>query len=478
MDVDKEVNIRPSAPIPIDLKDAAIGSRPSQAPIQKVEGDVALVVMMGGTSARAVLATRDILATDNADDPERRRFSPPYVKVPWEEFRRLPQNHGLDIAPMADDFIRYFAQQTIKLMEGRVNPEQIKRVGLSVAGWTNGSLDNPRISTTNTGVEFKDFPFIQRYLSALFGSSCPSSAGLTMPSKAALRLDGCEQVNDGWAAALGEFYHPRGKLYGRDRGIALIVGTGVGGAAILKGERVAHITELGHTFWYNKGTKNYEYRDLHEHLIPEGYFVNGQWTNKNLNGYVYMEHRIAGPWNAILFVKSIINEEVDDDRLLLALCDALHERDPNCNIVPEQLRALDDLPQRDRAHWASKINDSVIAPINKLLSAVRIEHAARARYEDSPRSDLIRRAWSFKERAMAELGHAIHAIRDQFRHEDGIDFPIAIVGSSGEGLAQDRNFLPIVHGINGCTSKPQEIQVSCLTDIEREATFAARMLRG
>lgn len=416
--------IIPHIPPPNPLEGARGATRVS-VNVVRINGDVAINFLLGGTSAQGAFCASDHPQIIDA-------------KLSFDDYRRSV--NGADVSGHAREFVERLAEICVQeLMLRKVTPQQVKRIGFSVAGPViyDPASDESRVTTTNTAVSFKSYPIAKEFYSALL-RKWPKAKDDEIPSVVV--------INDGFAAALGEQLHHQGKLFGVERGIAIILGTGVGGAAVENGRVVAHINEIGHVVLKNNETGKFEYKSLEE-LERLKCFVNGQFVDTP-KGYTYLESLVSGPMIAIRFVRSLKG----NPQMLRQLAE-------KAQISEKALKGLIEFEEKDQLKWATKVEDAVIRPINSLIVNAGGECVA-----EQPALKKLLAA----HRAMVtdEIGSALLVLRNTFP-----GYKLALVSGMATAFGKSPDFLERIHQINSCGS--DSIDISFLSPTVREATALA-----
>jgi hypothetical protein len=345
-----------------------------------------LTVIVGGTNVRFCLST--------AADPE-----PIKDGIKWQKMKEVL---SLDVEPFKqshDISYPYLAKMCLDFIAKQFSPADVPpplhnlcAITFSVAGQVTDQGRGALITTTNTGLTFINQPLADDFLVAIereiaartqlaLKQGKPELVWPTLPS---LEVD---VMNDAEAALFGEVYY--GNLQGKNVGV-IILGTGCGGKAQLvkykkstdthlksgQTSKDSHIDPHGPPNMDECGHRNildtvqdivtcYPNGDLAQYINPDGSF-------KKLDGHlVYAEHLIAGPWNAIRFVRSIL--ENDKAKIALARRIAEDPRDPEK--LAKAIQALNNLGAlkvEHRTEWAVDSDADLVRAVNNVVLSANL----------------------------------------------------------------------------------------------------------
>jgi hypothetical protein len=271
---------------------------------------------------------------------------------------------------MAKECISFIASH-FDLDEGPPPFDKICAFNYSVAGRVEGDDEFARIFTSNTGIRFdgeqiaiKMGEGVERQLQEKRWPIVPQTSIVVM--------------NDAMAGLRGEMLGVDGGLTLAKTGKFYIFGTGVGSMTWHIDKPLLEFDEAGHRGLYNTETE--QYRILVGEQIKEIMDAEGGFKLDNPNE-VFAEHKLAGPWVAIQFVKEVapkpkvmnalarrivisIIEERKDKK------DQLQERVDPEELYKEVLVGLEDLSTmkpRERYLWAINANGHMVKAVNKIL---------------------------------------------------------------------------------------------------------------
>jgi hypothetical protein len=332
----------------------------------------------------------------------------------WDEFRQAMGTQ--DVADKQEEFVEFLSQKIAQLLKKRKLGmySNLEKIGISFAGPVS---DDQRVHGTNMPVHFREFD-LPLYLRT--SSSLPAVESITV-------------LNDGAAGLAGEQHDPRGalrpeRLRPGQKPAYFIWGTGFGASG-------AGIWEAGHLIVRDAETGRYELK-TREEMFEEGVGF------RLLPGYTQLEHRIAGPWAAIRFIKET---SMDLTELAAAI-----------QVDISELEKLQRLHPRTMDSWSQQIPGDVALAISKFIHA--------SRHSDT---SLGRAAREFELSLYRELGDALRVVRENFGDVR------AVLGSSmAEIRRDDPDFLRIVREASG--SNEQQVVISDL-DASREAVGAAHI---
>lgn len=340
-----------------------------------------LTVIIGGTNVRFCIST--------AADPE-----PLKEGIKWQKMKeflsvdveRFKQSHDISYPYLAKMCLDFIAKQ-FKPADIPPPLDNLCAITFSVAGQVAGSGREALITTTNTGLTFINQPVADDLISALENeinarNKLARERGrpeLEWPPLPSVEV---EVMNDAKAALFGEVYY--GNLQGKNVGL-IILGTGCGGEAqLLQHDKStdihpnSHQTEQGANSTTPAAPNMNEcgHRNIQDTVqdafrcYPNGelaQYINPDGSFKKLDGHlVYAEHLIAGPWNAIRFVRSIL--ENDKAKIALARRIAEDPRDPEK--VAKAIQALHNLGAlkvEDRTEWAVDSDADIVRAVNNIV---------------------------------------------------------------------------------------------------------------
>ncbi|NMC64503.1 MAG: hypothetical protein GYA55_15160 [SAR324 cluster bacterium] len=390
-----------------------------------------LVLVVGGTSYSIVVVQNFIEGTELKNtllslSLEGSKSIGADWKSSWKDFEDEALFAGVKFSDLSQKeldglvhkFVRKVTQQIFDLLDGlKIRPSQIGRITCSVAG----PVENGSFSSTNMKIPFTAVQLAERIRNAFNRekkveilrsivrvNGAPSVEAFQAVSAELNIVDelspSSEIFNDGLCALAGEVAHDRGKLRNSKKGIAVIIGTGIGGAGYS-----CLAKEFGHCVLYNTETHKYEWKSIKE-LEELGSF-NGDWL-KAPAGYQYFEHRASGPFGAIRFIKSLYEQNAE---LLKAFANL------PCNdttISFERLKELALLPEEDVDQWAEKTSDHMIRPIVGFIKDSREKYINGDVFDDSEMGSLRSYANDYALKWFKEIGQGLNCIHSQFPNHD------------------------------------------------------------
>lgn len=412
----------------------------------RLEGSLALVLILGGTNARWTLS-------DNSG------AVPQTDKIGWND---IPIPASLSAEQQADAAIEYLLNNSLLpfLAQHDIDASRIVCAGASVAGPVVGEGADATISLTNVS-------FVNSYhLLRRFQGIWASVTGISTP----LKLEGIQ--NDARAAYRGEEVLPGGALDGEEDGLLVICGTGVGTTGKTDGKWDASLDEGGHVVRLSRaGT--WEKTTL-AGLAEEGFFEDGKFHPAR--GFDYAEHMLAGPWLAARLIKHL------GDKLLLQkmvdeICAAHTEK---VSSLEHEIFQISALSPEEMESWAERPPSWVVRDVLSWMFSLSPADAAlcepdpyamRPAERDHLRSTLVTEAFGFKKIALRQLGEFLHAMVP-----DG-DHACVLVGGVFEALrdSEDAEFcMDMIHSY--AELSPDKVRFSRKNAEERESAFVSETL--
>ena len=364
----------------------------------------------------------------------------------------------------------YLAKMCLDFIQEKFGPskappslEKLSSITFSVAGQVTGSGRSARITTTNTGLTFKNQTIAKDFLSALQREINRRNKKIELQQTGetpwpALPNVKVEVMNDAKAALLGEVFY--GKLQGKNV-LKFIAGTGGGSEAQLvrytegtnihadhhkksSGKENApaapNMNEGGHRVIYDciRGEYIcYPNGELTPYINPDGSF------KKLPDHLIYAEHIIAGPWNAIRFIRSIL--ENDQAKIAVAKRIVKNPNDPS-EIMPalKSLHKLGALNVQDRTEWAVNSDAALVRSINNIVLNPRLIlekcqlDARRSSGHPTEDDTLVEMAYNHFWKYFTELGRILGAT---YRTTKEYGYPLDKIIVGG-GIGEHCNTFP------------------------------------
>ena len=391
-----------------DPRSVSLPPRPAteRSPFISREDPLGLTIIVGGTNVRICISTPD-------------QAQPRKAGIKWQEMEINLQDslesNGIKFLQSHSLMYPYIAKMCLDHISEQFDPElgpppldRIKAVCFSVAGLVSKKNLNARVTTSNTGVEFVDEPIAVRMLSALQDEI--TRRNQVLPDGARLPALNVHEknirvLNDARAGLFGEIYYGK-ELYGdlTDKNVASpIVGTGLGGDTIIPaqdkledGTEDLNIVERaralnGVTDKKHRLTLNEFGHRVQKNLDKEKFicYANGELAQfigadgkfKTLEPHLqYAENLFAGPWIAIHFVRSIVDDSLKGalakrvQHLFKEKKDKDRDTDEHTkggkDAYSRALSALHNLGAmqwEDRTKWGVSSNASLVLAINKII---------------------------------------------------------------------------------------------------------------
>lgn len=363
---------------------------PETIPFISREDPFGLTIIVGGTNVRICVSTPGEL------EPRKDGIKWQAMEVKVEDALKA---HGVVFRLSHAVFYPYIAKMCVDHISKQFDPDlgpppldRIKALCFSVAGLVSGKNLNARVTTSNTGVEFVDEPIAARMLSALQDEI--TRRNRLLPHDAAklpaltVHEKNVRVLNDARAGLLGEIYYGK-DLYGdlTDKNVASpIVGTGLGGETVIpaleksdesgedlnivEGARAGNgapgkkhrlrLNEFGHRVQKNLDKDKficYANGELAQFIGADGRF-------KTLPPHLqYAENLFAGPWLAIHFVRSLVEDNVRG--ALAKRLQHLFKGDYAKTLT--ELHRLGTMQWEDRTKWGVSSNADLVLAVNKLI---------------------------------------------------------------------------------------------------------------
>jgi hypothetical protein len=240
--------------------------------------------------------------------------------------------------------------------------ENFSALTFSMAGMVEGDGTSARVTTSNTLLKIRKEDFAEKFISHL-KQEIP---------KLSLKNTHVRVINDAEAGLEGELYFNR-----IDRNLVtlfIILGTGLGSACTKPG-----FAELGHLIVFDPKLDKFRFLTKEEFEACKD--TDGAF--KPLEGLVFAENILAGPWAAIGFVRRLQNHEPP---LLTELAKhiataeeaaarkyALENPDqPPLKIrstgeIFNELKRIQEFKNGERHLWAGHTNESTLRAVNSLI---------------------------------------------------------------------------------------------------------------
>lgn len=258
--------------------------------------------------------------------------------------------------------------------EGPPPFERICAFNYSVAGIVEGDNEFARIFTSNTGIRFdgeqiaiKMGDAVERQLREKQWPTIPPANVVVM--------------NDALAGLRGEMLGVDGGLTQGKTVKFYIFGTGVGSMTWHIDKPLYEFDEAGHRGLFNTDTEQYRIligEQIKEKMDPDGGF------KIDKSNEVFAEHKLAGPWVAIQFVKEIAPKPKVMNALARRIVTNILEenkdkKDPAGKPLPtadpaelyekvlEDLEELATMKPKERYLWAINANGHMVKAVNKIL---------------------------------------------------------------------------------------------------------------
>lgn len=416
----------PGAVSIVDPRDGIEYGTNKKDPYQIITQPVGLSIVIGGTNVRIVAVGAGPEAF------EARCFK-------WEWLSSLARFQGRSFEDCQHDFMEFIAREVGTYMDNHgIAPEQILRIGLSVPGFSRRTNGDFLITTPN--IDFVSFPITKEMKAAL-------------RDMAGLNVEYIDVDNDGGRARGGEEKHQKGLLRGIVGGLALIVGTGIGGE------------EMGHCILKKTGTNGKsEFVFMPLDALRHNGCINEKWQFiGSPKDHVFWENLCAAPWAAVNFVR-----EFRDPGELKALVRVLTGQGLLKNIDEETLGSLEEHARKAKRmdgldavernvlemneldlsrsiHWARETKDSLIRPLTDLIfmRPADIENLRQAYRELGQDNNLgvLDQAVATRERYLNDLGGGLAAIKRKYPGRR-----IVIVSGFGRMLGKDPYFRERIQG--------------------------------
>ncbi len=354
------------------------------APAAGAEETVNVAMSVGGTkSAAGVSAAQGILGTkENRPAP-----------LLWTDLRAQYPDQKVPLERTLAEMVR---QVRGALEHFGIDPERLGEVGISWAGpgdYENGRVENEKMADLGL------FPMVE--LGALLARRLEEEFGRPV----AVRI-----MHDGAAGALGEHNLPKGKLYGRKHGMAIIFGTGIGVGIIQDGKPVYAVEGmveafLGEIGWHliTRGDGTYAYAGA-------GAKPGVPYPHKPTNGEWAFEQDLAGPWLAAQFILKMREAGMTPEQETELFGQVVH-------LVEDDLVSLSDTRRLRIPKELQEVEKQMLVMITERAKA----------------ADAVAR--NFIEDAGARFGSAIRAFRQAYAGQPFADEGrIVLISSLGENF--------------------------------------------
>jgi hypothetical protein len=325
-----------------------------------------ITAIVGGTNVRFTLSvphnTKPI--TESITWKDLRADLTPLLAKEGIEFEDAKD---IVLAEIAKRFSEFVAKQFPE--DGPPPPfHNICAFDLSVAGIVEGEGYNASVTTTNTGINLKGEALAIALLNAINGD-LSSRNWSTIPHASTVVL------NDATAGALGEYHG--GDLQNVDNGLFVIIGTGVGSMALVKGRAFPKFSELGHSVIVSFENKKKKFTVVDGTQVQNLLDEHGNWKDLE-HGHTYVENTLAGPWFAINFVRKLIPDHFAP--VLKALAEKIKKQMPADykGDLFKDLFDLGDKSVRSRQRWAIDSSSALIKAINSHILIPDLVEAFRA----------------------------------------------------------------------------------------------------
>jgi hypothetical protein len=319
-----------------------------------------LTIIVGGTNVRYCLSHL------HSREPATQAFKwqslrDEYNSTPDAQFVTFEDSHNVtypELAKRCEEFVRDHFESPDQPLE----VENFAALTFSMAGIVEGDGRAAHVTTTNTLLNIKNEAFAERFISE-FQRRMPELS---------LKNTEVRVINDAEAGLEGELY-----FNNIDRNLVtlfLILGTGLGSACTKPG-----YAELGHLVVFD--TKIDTFRFLTKEEFAASKDSDGSF--KPLDGLIFAENLLAGPWTAIGFVRCLSGHEPP---LLTALAEhiaaaekaaaekAAAEKpgEPPLKVrsteeIYKELREIQKFKNGERHLWAGHAKESTLRAINSLI---------------------------------------------------------------------------------------------------------------
>jgi len=311
-----------------------------------------LTIIIGGTNVRFCISTpgqRDTIT-------EKVTWSALEEQLQTELARRsldFRDSKDITLDAIAGHLVNFIAS---KFDQGRGSPlSGLCSVNFSSAGPVSGSGSDAKITTINTGITLEQEPIARSFIGA-FNRAC-QVRGWDQIDSGRLTIG---VFNDAAAGLLGEVLE--GGLRGIETGFFLIVGTGVGGLALVEGRPCSDYNEPGHRLILDMSTG--KYRFLSNQELAEYQDETGSFTQPK-EPLTYAENQLAGPWAALNFMRYL---RADDKRVYYALAkQVVTELNQDESDVTGEMTKLLDLDYSQITKWAKESPSDIIRCVNNVL---------------------------------------------------------------------------------------------------------------
>jgi len=369
-----------------------------------------LTVIVGGTNLRFCLSQTTV---------EPRIFS-----INWDELKKeLPARPPEEMKDRVLSLAFKKFLEDLKTREEQscedFNLTNLKVVNISVAGPVIGEGFDARVTTTNTGVEMVAEPIAETFLGILEDHSKSMRLHFVRPSEVNV-------LNDAAAGVIGE--QVCGGLQGAEHGVYVILGTGLGGMGLVDQKVATLYSELGHRIILDESGTPTDFLngDRLGEVLQNGGFITLPTSKR------YVEHHLAGPWNAVHFVKNVASSATAFESLVKFVAKDLGKNEAEAKAL---LNGLVELSNDNIDNWAKVTPSNVVKSVSKFIFTPDLEALSSISNEtpDAVLKVMGTRAWN---KYFADLGKALKFVSDAMSAAGHAPQKIVIGGGIGEACSR------------------------------------------
>lgn len=339
-----------------------LSSKPEAAPSLSLsrQEPVGLTIIVGGTNVRCCLS--HLNSREPATQVSKwQSLRDEYAVTPGAGIIGFEDSHAVTYPKLARQCGEFFRRQ-FKNAEDPFEVDNLSALTFSMAGMVEGDGASARVTTSNTLLKIRNEAFAEKFISHLKKE---------MPTLC-LKNTHVRVINDAEAGLEGELYFNK-----IDRSLVtlfIILGTGLGSACTKPG-----FAELGHLIVFDPKL------DIFRFLTKEEFEAckDADGAFKPLEGLVFAENKLAGPWVAIGFVrdlqdhepplltelaKHIVTAEEEAARKFAA------ENPDKPPLIPrsmeqvyQELKKIQGFEHGTRHLWAGHANESTLRAVNSLI---------------------------------------------------------------------------------------------------------------